>query len=60
MWQAWLTSEKIPFATATTFGTAWTTIAMINFVLYAGVILLMWRGAEWRKKMGQPNFDRTI
>ena len=51
---------QIPFAQETTYGIAWATIAIITFVLYAGVVVLMWKGAEWRKKMGQPNFDRDL
>ncbi|KAH8805131.1 major facilitator superfamily domain-containing protein [Xylogone sp. PMI_703] len=49
-----------PFAHETTYGIAWAVIAIITFALYAGVVLLMWKGAEWRKKLGRPSFDRDL
>ncbi|MCJ1286218.1 hypothetical protein MMC26_005563 [Xylographa opegraphella] len=50
----------IPFATATTYGVAWSVLAVLDAVLYLGIVLLMWRGREWRERMGPPNFDRDI
>lgn len=49
-----------PFAVATTYGIAWAVLAIINAVLFIGIILLMWRGREWREKLGRPNFDKDL
>jgi hypothetical protein len=35
-------------------------MALANMTLFAGVIALMWRGKEWREKLGEPDFDRDI
>ncbi|RLL97715.1 hypothetical protein CFD26_106683 [Aspergillus turcosus] len=50
----------IPFASATTFGIAWGVIAAINFALFSGILLLMWKGATWRRKLAAPDFDRGL
>ncbi|KAH8802470.1 major facilitator superfamily domain-containing protein [Xylogone sp. PMI_703] len=50
----------VPFAEATTYGIAWTVFAIINAVLYVNLIILMWKGAEWRKKLGKPDFDKDL
>lgn len=44
----------LPFAKATTFGVAWAVLAIIDVVLYMGIILLMWKGRAWREKLGSP------
>ncbi|PNS18452.1 hypothetical protein CAC42_6269 [Sphaceloma murrayae] len=49
-----------PFAEETTYGVAWTVMAVIGMSLYAGVVALMFRGRQWREKLGQPTFDRDI
>lgn len=51
---------KIPFAEATTYGIAWGIFALIDALLFTGIILLMWRGREWRGRLGAPNFDRDL
>ncbi|KAK5126327.1 hypothetical protein LTR85_010563 [Meristemomyces frigidus] len=50
----------IPFAAATTWGVAWSVMAVIQAVLFGGVVLLMWRGKEWRERLGAPEFDRDL
>lgn len=50
----------LPFAAATTFGVAWSVMAIIQAVLFIGILLLMWRGREWREKMGRPKFDKDL
>ena len=52
--------QQIPFAEATTYGIAWSVFAIINAVLYLGIIALMWRGAEWREALGAPSFDKDL
>ena len=50
----------IPFAHATTYGVAWAVMGIIGIVLYAGIALLMWKGKEWRERLGQPNFHKDL
>jgi MFS family permease len=50
----------IPFGVATTYGVAWSVMAIISIVLYAGIVLLMWKGREWRERLGQPNFHKDL
>ncbi|GAD96993.1 hypothetical protein BC1G_00314 [Paecilomyces variotii No. 5] len=50
----------IPFAEETTYGIAWAVIGAITFVLYGGIVLLLWKGASWRKKLPQPSFDEDM
>ena len=50
----------IPFAHETTWGIAWSVMAIIQAVLFTGIILLMWRGQQWREQLGAPNFDRDL
>ena len=50
----------LPFAAATTFGIAWAVMAIIDIVLFSGVIYLMFRGAYVREKLGYPDFDRSL
>jgi hypothetical protein len=50
----------VPFALATTWGVAWSVMAIINAVLFAGILVLMWRGQYWREKLGAPQFDRDL
>lgn len=50
----------LPFAEATTFGAAWSTVAVINAMLFAGIIALMWRGQLWRERLGTPSFNRDL
>lgn len=40
----------------TTWGIAFATMAIIDVVLYAGILLLIWKGREWRERLGAPNF----
>ena len=50
----------LPFAATTTFGVAWSVMAIIDALLFAGIVLLMWRGRYWREKLGMPDFDRDL
>lgn len=50
----------LPFAHETTFGIAWAVMAIIEACLFAGIVLLMWRGQYWREKLGSPSFDRDL
>ena len=50
----------IPFAEKTTYGVAWGVMAAINAFLYIGIVLLMWRGRQWREKLGTPNFHLDL
>ncbi|KAF2103119.1 MFS general substrate transporter [Rhizodiscina lignyota] len=50
----------IPFAKETTYGVAWSVMALINMSLFAGIILLMFKGEKWRERLGPPNFDRDL
>jgi hypothetical protein len=50
----------LPFAHATTYGVAWAVVAVINTILYGGIVLLMWKGREWREKLGAPEFHMDL
>lgn len=50
----------VPFAEHTTWGVAWAVFAIIDVVFFLGLIALMWKGAEWRERMGAPRFDRDL
>jgi hypothetical protein len=50
----------IPFAEETTYGVAWSVLAIIQAVLFTGIIALMWRGQHWRERLGAPNFHKDI
>ncbi|RJE22340.1 Sugar and other transporter [Aspergillus sclerotialis] len=38
----------IPLANETTYGIAWSILAIVSIILYVGVIAVMWKGAAWR------------
>lgn len=50
----------LPFAEATSFGVAWAVLAVIGVMLYAGVGVLIWKGREWRERLGQPDFHKDL
>ncbi|EMC98470.1 hypothetical protein BAUCODRAFT_32515 [Baudoinia panamericana UAMH 10762] len=50
----------VPFAHATSYGVAWSVLAIINACLFTGIVLLMWRGKHWRESLGSPNFDKDL
>ncbi|RFU30522.1 hypothetical protein B7463_g5829, partial [Scytalidium lignicola] len=50
----------LPFAHQTSYGVAWAVMALGNMALFSGVIALMWKGKEWREKLGAPNFDQSL
>ena len=50
----------LPFAYRTTYGIAWAVLAIIQALLFLGIIALMWRGKVWRERLGTPNFDKDI
>lgn len=39
---------------------AWLTFALITMFTYAGIIVLMWKGEQWRKQLGTPQFHKDI
>ena len=59
-WSPLTLPTQIPFAKATTYGIAWAVMAIISVVLYAGIILLLVKGKQWREALGAPNFDRDL
>lgn len=50
----------IPWAKETTYGVAWSIIAIIQVVLFLGIIALMLRGRAWRERLGEPNFHKDL
>lgn len=50
----------VRFAEKTTWGVAWSVLAIVQAGLFGGVVLLMWRGKEWRERLGSPRFDRDL
>jgi len=50
----------VPFAERTTWGVAWGIFAVIDAVFFLGIILLMWKGKQWRERLGTPKFDRDL
>ncbi|KAL9616446.1 MAG: hypothetical protein Q9160_008698 [Pyrenula sp. 1 TL-2023] len=50
----------IPFGEKTTFGVAWSVMAIIDAFLFLGIVALMFRGQQWREKLGAPNFDKDL
>lgn len=50
----------IPFAHKTTYGVAWSVMALIGLSLYSGIVLLMFKGQQWRERLAPPNFHRDI
>jgi hypothetical protein len=35
-------------------------MALGNMALFSLIIALMWKGKEWREKLGAPEFDQNI
>lgn len=50
----------IPYAEKDGYGWAWFTFAMITLLSFVPVALLMKYGQRWRKRLGEPSFDRYI
>ncbi|GAB7352450.1 hypothetical protein MBLNU459_g2861t1 [Dothideomycetes sp. NU459] len=50
----------IPFAMETTYGVAWSVMAIIHLCLFSGIVALMWRGQRWRERLAPPTFDRDL
>lgn len=50
----------VPFALDSTWGVAWSVLAIINATLFIGIIALMWRGQQWRQRLGQPSFNMDL
>jgi hypothetical protein len=50
----------LPFAEKTSYGVAWSTMAVIDICLFAGILLLMWRGKYWRERLGRPDFHQDL
>ena len=50
----------IPFAEETTFGTAWGVFAIIHVLVFLPVVALMWKGQQWRKRLGSPDFHKEL
>ncbi len=51
---------SIPFANRIGIEWAWTTFALITAVAFGGIIILMFKGEQWRKRLGQPQFHMDI
>lgn len=50
----------IPYANADGYGWAWFTFAVIMLLSFVPMALLMKYGQAWRKKLGEPTFDRYV
>lgn len=50
----------IPFAKHSGYGWAWFTFAMLMIISFVPVALLFRYGEHWRKRMGEPSFDKYI
>lgn len=48
----------IPYAEKDGYGWAWFTFAMVTMVSFVPIALLMKYGQRWRKRLGEPTFDR--
>lgn len=35
-------------------------MAVISVILYSGIVLLLFKGKEWREALGPPQFDKTL
>ncbi|KAK7609176.1 major facilitator superfamily domain-containing protein [Phyllosticta paracitricarpa] len=42
------------------FQAAWTILAVINFTLFFPVLILFWKGEQWRERLGSPQFDQDL
>ena len=50
----------IPFADAAGYGWAWFTFGILIALSFIPIGLLMVYGERWRKRMGEPTFDRYL
>ncbi|KAM0253121.1 hypothetical protein ACHAQJ_007397 [Trichoderma viride] len=50
----------IPFANMIGIQDAWITLAMITFAFFLPLIPLYFKGAGWRKRLGNPNFHQDL
>ncbi|KAK3937835.1 major facilitator superfamily domain, general substrate transporter [Diplogelasinospora grovesii] len=50
----------LPFAAKIGIQYAWITFALITVLFSLGVVVLMFKGEGWRKKLGQPQFHKDI
>ncbi|KIW90026.1 uncharacterized protein Z519_09456 [Cladophialophora bantiana CBS 173.52] len=50
----------LPFANEITIQWAWVTLALLTAVTSMGIVVLMFKGEEWRKRLGQPQFHKDI
>ena len=49
-----------PFAYETTYGVAWSVMALVGLAVYAGIVLLMFKGQQWRARIEPPSFHKDI
>ncbi|KAK7509067.1 major facilitator superfamily domain-containing protein [Phyllosticta citriasiana] len=42
------------------FQAAWTILAVINVTLFFPVLILFWKGEQWRERLGSPQFDQDL
>ncbi|KAI1460428.1 major facilitator superfamily domain-containing protein [Annulohypoxylon moriforme] len=50
----------LPFANRIGVQWAWITLALITTLASLGIIVLMLKGEQWRKKLGEPEFHKDI
>lgn len=55
-----ISSNRIKFANEVKIEWAWTTFALITVITFPGIIVLMFKGEQWRKALGVPQFHRDI
>ena len=52
--------DSIPFADRVGVQWAWLTLALTVVAAFCPVVLLMFRGERWRKRLGAPSFHEDI
>jgi hypothetical protein len=50
----------LPFGQNKGFGTAWGSIAAINFVFWLPLLFLIWKGEEIRARQGEPDLHKDL
>jgi hypothetical protein len=52
--------RRLPFANRIGIDWAYITLALITACTSLGIIVLMYKGEQWRKMLGQPQFHKDI
>lgn len=50
----------IPLSTHIGIQSAWILLAMLDVACFLPLIVLMWKGEEWRRALGLPKFHRDL